>query len=45
VLLQLSLNILLILGTSSAQHLRGNVAGAGLRLLEDAIEELNAIAG
>ena len=44
-LLQRSPNILLIPGTSSAQHLRENVAGAGLQLPEDAIEELNGIAG
>jgi len=44
-LLQRSPNILLIPGTSSVDHLRENVAGAGLQLPEDAIRELNAIAG
>ncbi len=44
-LLQRSPNILLIPGTSSVQHLRENVSGAGLQLPEDAIAELNAIAG
>ena len=44
-LLQRSPNILLIPGTSSVQHLRENVAGAGLQLPPDAVEELNAIAG
>ncbi|MDQ2686766.1 MAG: aldo/keto reductase family oxidoreductase [Armatimonadota bacterium] len=44
-LLQRSPNILLIPGTSSVAHLRENVAGAGLQLSEDAIHELNAIAG
>ncbi len=44
-LLQRSPNILLIPGTSSVEHLRENVAGAGLHLPEDAIEELNGIAG
>lgn len=44
-LLQRSPNILLIPGTSSVKHLRENVAGAGLQLPADAIEELNAIAG
>lgn len=44
-LLQRSPNVLLIPGTSSLQHLRQNVAGAGLQLPDDAIEELNAIAG
>ncbi|MEO7715146.1 MAG: aldo/keto reductase family oxidoreductase [Capsulimonas sp.] len=43
-LLQRSPNILLIPGTSSVDHLRENVAGAGLQLPEDAIEELNGIA-
>jgi pyridoxine 4-dehydrogenase len=42
-LLQRSPNILLIPGTSSVQHLRENVAGAGLVLPEDAIAELDAI--
>lgn len=44
-LLQRSPNILLIPGTSSVEHLRENVAGAGVELPADAIEELNAIAG
>jgi pyridoxine 4-dehydrogenase len=44
-LLQRSPNILLIPGTSSVEHLRENVAGAGLQLPEDAIKELNSIAG
>ena len=44
-LLQRSPNILLIPGTASAAHLRENVAGAGLQLPPDAVEELNAIAG
>ena len=44
-LLQRSDNILLIPGTSSVAHLHENVAGAGLHLPDDAIEELNAIAG
>jgi aryl-alcohol dehydrogenase-like predicted oxidoreductase len=44
-LLQRSPNILLIPGTSSVDHLQENVAGAGLALPDDAIEELNTIAG
>ena len=44
-LLQRSPNILLIPGTSSVQHLRENVAGAGLRLSDDLIKELNEIGG
>jgi aryl-alcohol dehydrogenase-like predicted oxidoreductase len=44
-LLQRAPNILLIPGTSSVEHLRENVAGAGLRLPEDALQELNGIAG
>ncbi|MGI4787410.1 MAG: aldo/keto reductase family oxidoreductase [Janthinobacterium lividum] len=44
-LLHRSPNILLIPGTSSVKHLRENVEGAGLHLPEDALEELNAIAG
>jgi hypothetical protein len=35
----------LIPGTSSVEHLRENVAGAGLQLPHEAIKELNAIAG
>ena len=44
-LLQRSPNILLIPGTSSLAHLKENVAGAGLHLPEDAVTELNGIAG
>ena len=44
-LLQRSSNILLIPGTSSVEHLRENVAGAGLQLPDDAIKELDDIAG
>jgi aryl-alcohol dehydrogenase-like predicted oxidoreductase len=43
-LLQRSPNILLIPGTSSVEHLRENVGGAGLQLPNDALQELNAIA-
>jgi pyridoxine 4-dehydrogenase len=42
-LLQRSPNILLIPGTSSVAHLRDNVAGAGLRLPEDAVADLSGI--
>ena len=42
-LLQRSPNILLIPGTSSVEHLRENVAGAGVQLPDDAIKELNDI--
>jgi aryl-alcohol dehydrogenase-like predicted oxidoreductase len=44
-LLQRSPNILLIPGTSSVAHLRENVAAANLRLPDDALAELNGIAG
>jgi pyridoxine 4-dehydrogenase len=44
-LLQRSPNILLIPGTSSVEHLRENVAAADLQLPDDAIKELNDIAG
>jgi pyridoxine 4-dehydrogenase len=44
-LLQRSPNILLIPGTSSVEHLRENVEGAGLVLSADDIAELNAIGG
>jgi pyridoxine 4-dehydrogenase len=44
-LLQRSENILLIPGTSSVAHLRENVAGAALTLPEQALNELDAIAG
>ena len=40
---QRSPNILLIPGTSSVEHLRENVAGAGLQLPDDAIEELDGM--
>ena len=43
-LLQRSPNILLIPGTSSVEHLRENVAGAGLQLPDEAIGKLNSIA-
>ncbi|WP_034263137.1 oxidoreductase [Actinospica robiniae] len=43
-LLQRSPNMLLIPGTSSAQHLRENIAGAALELPADAVAELDAIA-
>ncbi len=43
-LLQRSPNILLIPGTSSVEHLRENVAGAGLELPADALAELDAMA-
>ncbi len=42
-LLQRSPNILLIPGTSSVDHLRENVAGAGLELPADALAELDTI--
>lgn len=42
-LLQRSDNILLIPGTSSVEHLRQNVEGAGITLPADAIRELDAI--
>lgn len=42
-LLQRSPNILLIPGTSSTAHLRENVAGAGLRLSDDDLVELDTI--
>ncbi|SEA90286.1 oxidoreductase [Leifsonia sp. 21MFCrub1.1] len=42
-LLHRSPNILLIPGTSSVAHLRDNIAGAALRLPEDAIAELDAV--
>jgi pyridoxine 4-dehydrogenase len=44
-LLQRSPNILLIPGTSSAEHLRENVAGAARQLPADAVAELDTIAG
>ena len=43
-LLQRSPNLLLIPGTSSAEHLRQNIAGASLTLPADAVAELDAIA-
>jgi pyridoxine 4-dehydrogenase len=42
-LLQRSPNILLIPGTSSVDHLHENVAGAGIDLPADALEQLDAI--
>lgn len=44
-LLQRSPNILLIPGTSSLGHLYDNVAGAGLELPAEAVEQLNSIGG
>ncbi|MDQ0745371.1 pyridoxine 4-dehydrogenase [Clavibacter sp. B3I6] len=44
-LLQRSPNVLLIPGTSSAAHLRENVAGSALRLSADDVAELDRIAG
>ena len=44
-LLQRSPNILLIPGTSSVEHLRDNVGGAGLSLSEADLFELEGIAG
>jgi pyridoxine 4-dehydrogenase len=44
-LLQRSPNILLIPGTSSVKHLRENVAGAGLQLPDEMINQLNDICG
>ena len=44
-LLQRSPNILLIPGTSSNEHLRENVAGAGLQLSDEVLDELNRIGG
>jgi pyridoxine 4-dehydrogenase len=43
-LLRRSANILLIPGTSSLAHLRENIAGAGLKLSEQDVSELNVIA-
>jgi pyridoxine 4-dehydrogenase len=42
-LLQRSPNLLLIPGTSSAAHLRENIAGAGVELPADALAELDSI--
>jgi pyridoxine 4-dehydrogenase len=42
-LLQRSPTILLIPGTSSVEHVHGNVAAASLTLPEDALAELNTI--
>ncbi len=42
---QRSPNLLLIPGTSSVEHLRENVAGAGLPLSAEVIAELDAIGG
>jgi pyridoxine 4-dehydrogenase len=44
-LLRRAPNILLIPGTSSVAHLRENLASADLTLPDDAMKELNAIAG
>jgi pyridoxine 4-dehydrogenase len=44
-LLQRSPNVLLIPGTSSAAHLRENIAGAGVVLSERDVAELDGIAG
>lgn len=44
-LLQRSLNILLIPGTSSVKHLRENLAAATLELPKEALAELNSIGG
>lgn len=44
-LLQRSPNILLIPGTSSVQHLRENIAGAGLELSEGDLRDLDGVAG
>lgn len=43
-LLQRSPNVLLIPGTSSVEHLRENVAGAGLTLPADAVADLDGVA-
>jgi len=43
-LLQRSPNILLIPGTSSVEHLRANVAGAGLRLSDEDLSVLDGVA-
>lgn len=44
-LLQRSPNILLIPGTSKAAHLHENISGAGIRLSEDDVAELDSIGG
>ena len=44
-LLRRAPNILLIPGTSSVAHLRENLAAAGLKLPDDAIRELDSVAG
>lgn len=44
-LLQRSPNVLVIAGTSSVEHLRENVAGARIRLPEEALAELEGIGG
>ncbi len=44
-LLRRSPNILLIAGTSSAAHLRENITGAGVKLSQADLNELNSIAG
>jgi pyridoxine 4-dehydrogenase len=44
-LLHRSPNILLIPGTSSVEHLRENLAAAELNLPDDAVKELDGVAG
>lgn len=44
-LLQRSPNVLLIPGTSSVEHLKQNVAGAGLTLPAGAVQALDGIGG
>lgn len=44
-LLQRSPNMLLIPGTSSVDHLRENVAGAGLDLPDEAVRRLDTLSG
>jgi len=44
-LLHRSPNVLLIPGTSSVEHLRANVAAAGVVLGAEALAELDGIAG
>ena len=44
-LLQHAPNVLLIPGTSSVAHLRENLAAASLHLDDDAVHQLDAIAG
>jgi aryl-alcohol dehydrogenase-like predicted oxidoreductase len=44
-LLRRSPNIVLIPGTSSPEHLRENIAAASLALPDEAVAELDGIAG